>query len=67
MRVTCAALGVSGRENGVNKNKRANNLSTESSAFGVSRSNLVGSATKGIVIVLHEGLDEPNTADGPKH
>ncbi|WVZ18047.1 hypothetical protein V8G54_005369 [Vigna mungo] len=66
MRVTRASLGVGGRENGVDKHKCAYNLGTESSAFGVARTDGVGTAAEGVVGVLHEGLDQPDAADSTK-
>jgi len=63
MRVTRASLGVGGRENGVDKHKGADDLGTKSGAFAVARADGVSTAAEGVVGVLHEGLDQPNTAD----
>lgn len=57
------ALGVSGREDSVDEDERANDLGAESSSLGVARSNQVSSTAERVVVVLHESLDEPNTGD----
>ena len=66
MRVTRASLGVGGRENGVDKHKGADDLCPESGTFAVAGIDGVSTAAEGVVGVLHEGLDQANTADSTK-
>ena len=63
MRVTCTSLGVSCREDSVNKHKSANDLSTQSCACAVPVSHCVSTTSKRVVVWLHEGLDQANTTD----
>jgi hypothetical protein len=64
--VTSIALSVSSRENSVYKDKGANNLSTQSISFGVSRSHDIGPTTISIVDALLEALHDSSTANCSK-
>lgn len=64
VRITRASLGISSREDSVNKNKSSNNLSTKSCSPTVTRINGVGSAAVVVIIMLHKSLNQPNADDG---
>ena len=66
MRVSGAALGVSGREDGVNKDESADDLCTEAAALGVAVCDHVGTAALGHVERLMKPLDHTSTANGPQ-
>lgn len=67
MGVSGAALGISGRENCVDKNKGANDLSTKPWSFGVAMGYRVGPATKHLEgAALLEALHYRRTGDRPK-
>lgn len=55
--VTRASLGVSGREDCVDKDKGTDYLSTQGSADAVSGEDGVGTAAESVVGISHEGLD----------
>lgn len=63
VRVTGTALGVSGGEDGVDEHKGSDDLSTKSSALAVPQGNGVGPTSLRVVVVLHEGLHQPNSTD----
>lgn len=64
VRITRASLRVSGREDSVNEYEGADDLSTQSGTLGVTRSYGVSATSEPVIVVLHEGLHEPNTAYG---
>ena len=57
MGIPCTPLGISGREDSVDKNKGSNDLSTQSSALVVAALELVGTTSVGVVVSLLESLD----------
>ena len=66
VRVSGVSLGIRGREDSVDKNKGANDLSTKAIALGVAMAHKVGSTTIGLVQVLLEALHHTSSTDGPK-
>ena len=66
MRVSGTSLGISCREDSVNKDKGANDLSTKAITLGVAMVHNVGSTTQNLVIVLVEALYNTSTTDGTK-
>ena len=67
MRISGVSLGISGREDSVNKNKGSNNLSTKTITLGVAVSNNIGSTTQPLVVLwTFESLDNTSTTDGTK-
>lgn len=64
VRITRASLRVSGREDSVNEYEGADDLSTQSGTLGVTRSYGVSTTSEPVIVRLHEGLHEPNTAYG---
>jgi len=63
MRVTSVSLGISGREDGVNKDKGSNNLSSKTTSFGVAMSYGVGSTSQSLVLLWLEPLDHTSSTD----
>ena len=61
--VAGAALGVSGREDSVDKDEGADDLSGKASSLGVVGVQLVGSASIANVVSLLEAFDEGATTD----
>lgn len=66
MRVSGASLGISGREDSVDKNKGANDLSTKAIALGVAMVHNVGSTIIDLVSVLLEAPHDTSSTDGTK-
>ena len=66
MGVSSTPLGVSGREDGVNQHKGANNLSSQSNSGAVPIAKWVGSAAVLDVVALLESLHQRNTGYGPQ-
>lgn len=66
MRVSGAALGISGGEDGVDEDEGADDLSAETVALGVTAVDVVGATAVGHVGTLLEALDNTRTADGTK-
>jgi len=62
--VTGIALGVGGREDGVDEHEGADDLGGEAGALGVAVAELVGAAAVAHVVGALEALDEPHAADG---
>lgn len=63
MRITGAALGISGGEDSVNKHKSANYLSTQCGALVVTLLHEISSTSESVVVTLHEGFHQTNTTD----
>ena len=59
-------LGISGREDGVDQNEGANDLSTKAIALGVATGNYIGTTTVAHVEPLLEALHHSSSTDGPK-
>jgi hypothetical protein len=66
MGVSSVSLGISGREDCVNKDKGANNLSTKAITLSVAMMHIVHSSKESLVWSLLETLDNSSTADGTK-
>lgn len=67
VRISCVALGIGGREDGVDKNKGTNNLSAKTVAFGVTRGDEVGTAIVAAVEGFAlEALNNSSTANCSK-
>ena len=66
MGVSGTPLGVSCREDGVDKDKSSNDLSAQAGAFAVAGGELVGTAPVAIIVSRLEGFDETHTANGSK-
>lgn len=66
MGVSGATLGVSGRENGVDKDEGANDLSAKAVTFGVTSGYEVSSSVVSLVDVLLEALHHSSPANGTK-
>ncbi|RZR98148.1 hypothetical protein BHM03_00027462 [Ensete ventricosum] len=62
--VAGATLRVCGGKNGVDEDEGADDLGSEGGALGVAGCDLVGSTTKGVVLVLHDPLHDPYADDG---
>jgi len=62
--VAGAALGVGGREDGVDEHEGANDLYAEPRPTGVPRRERVGAAAVPVKVGTLEPLDEPHAADG---
>jgi len=63
MGISGIPLGISGREDSVDQNKGANDLSTQSSTRAVPISQGISPTTIPVVVRLLEGLDQPNSTD----
>lgn len=63
MRVPSVPLRISGGENGVDKNKGTNDLSTQSGTFVVAIANSVNSTSVPVVVRFLEPFGQPSTAD----
>jgi hypothetical protein len=66
MGIPCASLGISGREDCVDKHKGTNDLGGQPSAFAVSSGELVGTATVPVVVSALECLHQPTSTYGPQ-
>ncbi len=62
--ITGIALGISGREHGVHQHESANDFSTQSSTYSVTRLHMVGPSTILLVEWFLEALNQSCTADG---
>lgn len=58
------SLGISGREDSVDKHKGANNLCSKAITLGISMADGIGSTTKPLVLVFLEALHHSSTTDG---
>lgn len=65
MGVSGISLGISGREDGVDQDEGANDLSTKAIALGVATGNYIGAATVAHVQTLLEALHHSSSTDGP--
>lgn len=66
MRVSGIPLGISGREDSVNKDKSANNLSPKAITLGVAMVNNIGSTSQKLILVLLEALHNTCTSNSTK-
>lgn len=66
MGISCVPLGVSGREDGVDQDEGANDLSTKAIALGVAIGDNVGSTTVAHVKPLLEALNYSSSTDCSK-
>ena len=66
MRVSSISLGISGREDSVNKDKGAYNLSTKAITLGVAMCHNIGPTTQHLEWGRLEPLDHTSTTDGSK-
>jgi len=57
------SLGISGREDSVDKHKGANNLCSKAITLGISMTDGIGSTTKPLVLVFLEALYHSSTTD----
>ncbi|KRY05558.1 hypothetical protein T12_13101, partial [Trichinella patagoniensis] len=64
MRISCISLGISSREDCVNEDKGADNLSSKPVALSVSRAHNVGASIIGHVKAPLEALDNAGTTYG---
>ncbi|KAJ0908626.1 hypothetical protein HanRHA438_Chr07g0312501 [Helianthus annuus] len=64
MGISCISLGISGREDGVNEDKCANDFSTQTSAFAVAICELIGTTAISIVVSLLESFNQTATTYG---
>ena len=64
MGIPCISLWISSREHSVNKHKGTNDLSGQSGALAVSKSELVGPTTEPAVVSPLECLHKPTSAYG---
>lgn len=63
MRVSSVPLRISGREDGVDKNKGTNDLSTQSGTFVVARLHKVGTTSVPVVVCFLEPLGKSSATD----
>lgn len=66
MGISGVTFRVGGGEDGVHQHKSANNLGDQSSADGVAIGNPISPAAVLLEVGLLEGLDKPNSTDGPQ-
>jgi hypothetical protein len=66
MRIPRIPLGVGGREDGVDQDEGANDLSAKTIALGVAIGNYVGTTTVAHVKPLLEALNDSSSTDCPK-
>ena len=67
MRVSGVSLGISSRENSVDKNKSANDLSTKTITLGVAMVHNVSSTTQHLISTVSlESLHYTSSTDGTK-
>lgn len=66
MRVSGAALGISGGEDGVDEDEGTDDLGAETVTLGVTAVDVVGATAVGHEDILLEALDNTSTADGTK-
>lgn len=64
MRITGTALGISSREDGVDKDESADDFRTNCSACVITMCDDVHPTSKAVVRVLHEGLGKPDATYG---
>uniref|UniRef100_A0A8R7UYD4 Uncharacterized protein n=1 Tax=Triticum urartu TaxID=4572 RepID=A0A8R7UYD4_TRIUA len=65
MGVSGIPLGISSRENGVDQDEGANDLSAKAIALGVATGDYIGAATVAHVQTLLEALHHSSSTDGP--
>ena len=63
MGIPSIPLGISSGENGVNQNKRSNDLSTQANAGAVAVAEGIGTTTIPVVVRPLESLHQTNTTD----
>nr|AFK33806.1 unknown [Medicago truncatula] len=67
VRVSCISLGISGREDSVDKNKSTNNLSSKTITLGVTRiHNICSTFVQLITSITFKALHYAGTTDSPK-
>ena len=66
MGVSGAPLGVSSREDGVDKDESSDDLSAQAGALAVAKGELVDAAAVAVVVSRLEGFDKSDAANGSK-